>query len=55
MLTCTSSIRAFPSFPNNGYLPPTFTDIELLRDALGDEWAQLALYDNAVDFYAPGP
>ncbi len=30
-------------------------DIDLLRDALGTQRAQLALYDNAVDFYRPGP
>jgi hypothetical protein len=35
--------------------PFAISDIDLLRDALGDERARLALYDNAVDFYAPGP
>ena len=35
--------------------PFAVSDIDLLRDALGDERARLALYDNAVDFYAPGP
>jgi predicted TIM-barrel fold metal-dependent hydrolase len=35
--------------------PFAATDIDLLRDALGEERARLALYDNAVDFYEPGP
>ena len=35
--------------------PFATSDIDLLRDALGEERAQLALYDNAVRFYAPGP
>ena len=35
--------------------PFAASDIDLLRGALGDEAGRLALYDNAVDFYAPGP
>jgi predicted TIM-barrel fold metal-dependent hydrolase len=35
--------------------PFAATDIDLLREALGEDHARLALYDNAVDFYGPGP
>lgn len=33
--------------------PFSFEDVDLLRSALGEEFAHLALHDNAQDFYQP--
>jgi hypothetical protein len=56
-----------PLVANIGYLPRALSvaahlarrrfaaaDVDLLRNALGDRLAELALYDHAVERYRPG-